>query len=86
MSKVGKEGVITVEEGNSLENELDVVEGMQFDKGYVSPYFVNNQRNMSCELDNPYILIVDKKITNIRDMVPILESVAKTGKSLFLIV
>jgi len=86
MSKVGKEGVITVEEGNSLENELDVVEGMQFDKGYVSPYFVNNQRNMSCELDNPYILIVDKKITNIRDMVPILENVAKTGKSLFLIV
>jgi len=86
MSKVGKEGVITVEEGNSLENELDVVEGMQFDKGYISPYFVNNQRNMSCELDNPYILIVDKKVTNIRDMVPILESVAKTGKSLFLIV
>lgn len=86
MSKVGKEGVITVEEGNSLENELEVVEGMQFDKGYISPYFVNNQRNMSCELDNPYILIVDKKITNIRDMVPILENVAKTGRSLFLIV
>ena len=86
MSKVGKEGVITVEEGNSLQNELDVVEGMQFDKGYISPYFVNNQRNMSCELDNPYILIIDKKITNIRDMVPILENVAKTGKSLFLIV
>jgi len=86
MAKVGKEGVITVEEGNSLENELEVVEGMQFDKGYVSPYFVNNQRNMTCELDNPYILIVDKKITNIRDMVPILESVAKTGKSLFIIV
>ena len=86
MSKVGKEGVITVEEGNSLENELDVVEGMQFDKGYISPYFVNNQRNMSCELDTPYILIVDKKITNIRDLVPILESVAKTGKALLLIV
>lgn len=86
MSKVGKEGVITVEEGNSLENELEVVEGMQFDKGYVSPYFVNNQRNMSCELDNPYILIVDKKISSIREMVPVLENVAKTGKSLFLIV
>jgi len=85
MSKVGKEGVITVEEGNSLENELHVVDGMQFDKGYISPHFVNNQRNMSCELDNPYILIVDKKITSIRDMVPILESIAKTGKSLFII-
>jgi len=85
MSKVGKEGVITVEEGNSLENELHVVDGMQFDKGYVSPHFVNNQRNMSCELDNPYILIVDKKITSIRDMVPILESIAKTGKALFII-
>ncbi|HIH2763120.1 MAG TPA: chaperonin GroEL [Candidatus Azoamicus sp.] len=85
MTKVGKEGVITVEEGNSLENELDVVEGMQFDKGYVSPYFVNNQRNMTCELDNPYILIIDKKINNIREMVPILENVAKTGRSLFII-
>jgi chaperonin GroEL len=85
MSKVGKEGVITVEEGNSLENELHVVDGMQFDKGYISPHFVNNQRNMSCELDNPYILIVDKKITSIRDMVPILEGIAKTGKSLFII-
>ncbi|CAB3976302.1 chaperonin GroEL [Candidatus Azoamicus ciliaticola] len=85
MSKVGKEGVITVEEGNSLENELHVVDGMQFDKGFISPHFVNNQRNMSCELDNPYILIVDKKITSIRDMVPVLESIAKTGKSLFII-
>ena len=85
MSKVGKEGVITVEEGNSLENELQVVDGMQFDKGYVSPHFVNNQRNMSCELDNPYILIVDKKIASIRDMVPVLEGIAKTGKSLFII-
>ena len=86
MTKVGKEGVITVEEGNSLENCLDVVEGMQFENGYVSPYFVNNQRNMSCELDNPYILLVDKKISNIRDMVSILENVSKSGKSLFLIV
>lgn len=85
MTKVGKEGVITVEEGNSLENELEVVEGMQFDKGYVSPYFVNNQRNMTCELDNPYILIIDKKINNIREMVPILENVAKTGRALFII-
>lgn len=85
MSKVGKEGVITVEEGNSLENELHVVDGMQFDRGYISPHFVNNQRNMTCELDNPYILIVDKKITSIRDMVPILEGIAKTGKSLFII-
>ncbi len=86
MSKVGKEGVITVEEGNSLENELEVVEGMQFDKGYLSPYFVNNQRNMTCELENPYILIVDKKINNIRDMIPVLENVAKSGKPLFMIV
>lgn len=85
MSKVGKEGVITVEEGNSLENELEVVEGMQFDKGYISPYFVNNQRNMSCELENPYILIIDKKVTNMRDMFPLLESVAKTGRPLFII-
>ncbi len=85
MAKVGKEGVITVEEGNSLENELEVVEGMQFDKGYISPYFVNNQRNMSCELENPYILIIDKKITNIRDMLPVLENIAKTGKPLFII-
>jgi chaperonin GroEL len=85
MSKVGKDGVITVEDGNSLENELHVVDGMQFDKGYISPHFVNNQRNMSCEMNDPYILIVDKKISNIRDMVPILESVSKTGKALFII-
>ncbi|HFL8824161.1 MAG TPA: chaperonin GroEL [Candidatus Azoamicus sp. OHIO1] len=85
MIKVGKEGVITVEEGNSLENELEVVEGMQFDKGYISPYFINNQRNMSCELENPYILIIDKKITSIRDMLPILESITKTGRPLFII-
>ena len=85
MTKVGKEGVITVEEGNSLENELEVVEGMQFDKGYVSPYFVNNQRSMTCELDNPYVLIIDKKISNIREMVPILENVSKTGRALFII-
>lgn len=86
MSKVGKDGVITVEDGTGIENELDVVEGMQFDRGYLSPHFVNNHRNMTCELDNPYILISDKKINNIRDMVPILESVSKSGKPLFIIV
>ncbi|HFL8819359.1 MAG TPA: chaperonin GroEL [Candidatus Azoamicus sp. OHIO2] len=86
MAKVGKEGVITIEEGSSLDNELNIVEGMQFDKGYMSPYFVNNQRNMSCELENPYILITDKKITNIRDLLPILESIAKSGKPLLIIV
>ena len=77
MEKVGKEGVITVEEGTSLENELEVVEGMQFDRGYLSPYFVNNQDNMTAELDDPFILLVDKKISNIRDMLPVLEAVAK---------
>ncbi len=86
MSKVGKEGVITVEEGSSLENELSVVEGMQFDKGYVSPYFINNQRNTSCELDSPYILIADKKISNVRELIPILENISKSGKALFMIV
>ena len=85
MDKVGKEGVITVEEGTSLENELDVVEGMQFDRGYLSPYFVNNQESMSAELDDPYILIFDKKISNIRDLLPVLEGVAKSGKPLLII-
>jgi chaperonin GroEL len=85
MSKVGKEGVITVEDGNGLEDELDVVEGMQFDRGYVSPYFVNNQQNMSCELENPYILLVDKKISSIRELLPVLEATAKSGRALFLI-
>ncbi len=85
MSKVGKEGVITVEEGSGLENELDVVEGMQFDRGYLSPYFINNQENMSVELDNPYILLCDKKISNIRDLLPLLEAVAKSGKPLLII-
>ena len=85
MSKVGKEGVITVEEGNSLDNELEVVEGMQFDRGYLSPYFVNNQQSMSAELENPMILLHDKKISNIRDMLPILEGVAKQGRSLLII-
>jgi chaperonin GroEL len=85
MDKVGKEGVITVEEGTTLENELDVVEGMQFDRGYLSPYFINNQDSMSAELEDPYILLSEKKISNIRDMLPILESVAKSGKPLMVI-
>jgi len=85
MTKVGKEGVITVEEGQALENELDVVEGMQFDRGYLSPYFINNQESMSAELEEPMILLHDKKISNIRDMLPVLESVAKAGKPLVII-
>jgi len=85
MEKVGKEGVITVEEGSGLENELDVVEGMQFDRGYLSPYFINNQDSMSAELEDPYILLFDKKISNIRDLLPVLEAVAKSGKPLMLI-
>ncbi len=85
MAKVGKEGVITVEDGTGLENELDVVEGMQFDRGYISPYFVNNQQSMAAELENPYILLVDKKISNIRDLLPTLEAVAKSGKALLII-
>jgi chaperonin GroEL len=85
MEKVGKEGVITVEEGSGLDNELDIVEGMQFDRGYLSPYFINKQENMSVELESPYILIHDKKISNIRDLLPILESVAKAGKPLVIL-
>ncbi len=85
MDKVGKEGVITVEEGTSLQDELDIVEGMQFDRGYLSPYFVNNQDNMSAELEDPYILLFDKKISNIRDLLPVLENVAKSGKPLLII-
>lgn len=85
MKKVGKEGVITVEEGSGLENELDVVEGMQFDRGYLSPYFINNQQSMSAELDDPYILLHDKKISNVRDLLPVLEGVAKAGKPLLIV-
>ncbi len=85
MEKVGKEGVITVEEGSGLENELEVVEGMQFDRGYLSPYFINNQENMSAELENPLILIHDKKISSIRDLLPVLEQVAKAGRPLLVI-
>ncbi|MHB8210177.1 MAG: chaperonin GroEL [Acidithiobacillus sp.] len=85
MEKVGNEGVITVEEGSGLENELDVVEGMQFDRGYLSPYFVNNQDKMVAELENPYILLHDKKISSIRDMLPILEQVAKSSRPLLIV-
>ena len=85
MAKVGKEGVITVEEGSGLDNELDVVEGMQFDRGYLSPYFINNQDSMNVELESPYILLVDKKISNIRELLPVLEGVAKSGKPLVIV-
>jgi len=85
MEKVGKEGVITVEEGSGLSNELEVVEGMQFDRGYLSPYFINNQANQSAELEKPYILLVDKKISNIREMLPVLEAVAKAGRPLLVV-
>ena len=85
MDKVGKEGVITVEEASGIENELEVVEGMQFDRGYLSPYFINNQDKMITELEDPMILLHDKKISNIRDLLPILEGVAKAGKSLLII-
>ena len=85
MEKVGKEGVITVEDGTGLEDELDVVEGMQFDRGYLSPYFINKPETATVELDNPYILLVDKKISNIRELLPVLEGVAKAGKPLLII-
>jgi len=85
MDKVGKEGVITVEEGSSLQNELEVVEGMQFDRGYLSPYFINQQDAMSVELENAYALLHDKKISNIRDLIPLLEKVSKSGRSLLIV-
>ena len=85
MEKVGKDGVITVEEGSGFDDELDVVEGMQFDRGYLSPYFINNQDNMSADIDEPLVLLVDNKISNIRELIPILEGVAKAGKSLLLV-
>jgi chaperonin GroEL len=85
MDKVGKEGVITVEEGNVLENELDVVEGMQFDRGYLSPYFITNTENMTVEQESPFILLVDKKVSNIRELLPLLEQVAKAGRPLVII-
>jgi chaperonin GroEL len=85
MDKVGKEGVITVEDGSGLDNELDVVEGMQFDRGYLSPYFINNQQSMQAELDDPFILLHDKKISNVRELLPVLEGVAKAGKPLLIV-
>ena len=85
MDQVGKEGVITVEDGSGLENELEVVEGMQFDRGYLSPYFINDQQSQSSELEDPYILLHDKKVSNIRDMLPLLENVAKSGKPLLIV-
>ena len=85
MEKVGKEGVITVEEGSGLQNELDVVEGMQFDRGYLSPYFINNQTNQTAELENPYILLYDKKVSNVREMLPLLEGIAKSGRPLLVV-
>ncbi|KZS23337.1 chaperonin GroEL [Wohlfahrtiimonas chitiniclastica] len=85
MAKVGKEGVITVEEGSGLENDLTTVDGMQFDRGYLSPYFINNQQSMAAELDNPLILLCDKKISNIREMLGVLEAVAKTGRPLLIV-
>ena len=85
MDKVGKEGVITVEDGSGLESELDVVEGMQFDRGYLSPYFINNQERQIALLDNPFVLLHDKKISNIRDLLPTLEQVAKSGRPLLII-
>src|SRR5574343_408361 len=85
MAKVGKEGVITVEDGKSLANELDVVEGMQFDRGYLSPYFINNADKQQALLENPFVLLFDKKISNIRDLLPVLEQVAKAGRPLLII-
>jgi chaperonin GroEL len=85
MEKVGKEGVITVEEGKSLHNELDVVEGMQFDRGYLSPYFINNQQSQTAELEDPFILLHDKKVSNIRELLPVLEAVAKAGRPLMIV-
>jgi len=85
MEKVGKEGVITVEEGSGLQNELEVVEGMQFDRGYLSPYFINNQQNQTAELENPYVLLYEKKISNVREMLPLLEGIAKAGRPLLVI-
>ncbi|HEX3844975.1 MAG TPA: chaperonin GroEL [Steroidobacteraceae bacterium] len=85
MDKVGREGVITVEEGSGLENELEVVEGMQFDRGYLSPYFINNQQSQTTELEKPVILLVDKKISNIRELLPLLEGVAKSGRPLVVV-
>ena len=85
MEKVGNEGVITVEDAKGLETELDVVEGMQFDRGYLSPYFVTNPEKMNCEYDNPYILLYDKKISNLQPMISILEAIVQSGRALIIV-
>ena len=85
MEKVGKEGVITVEEGQGLENELELVDGMQFDRGYLSPYFIDQQQSQTAEFEKPLILLCDKKISNIREMLPLLEAVAKAGRPLIVV-
>jgi chaperonin GroEL len=85
MDKVGKDGVITIEEGNPLETSVDVIQGMQFDRGYLSPYFINNQTSQSAELDNPYVLLYDKKVSNVREMLPLLEGIAKAGRPLLVV-
>src|SRR6201985_2514605 len=85
MAKVGKEGVITVEEGQGLENQLEVVDGMQFDRGYLSPYFINQQQSQTAEFDKPFILLCDKKISNIREMIPLLETISKAGRPLIVV-
>src|SRR5665811_410771 len=85
MEKVGREGVITIEDGQSLQNELEVVEGMQFDRGYLSPYFINNPDKQIVVLENPYVLLHDKKISNIRDLLPVLEAVAKASRPLMIV-
>src|SRR6202030_1773278 len=84
MEKVGKDGVITVEEGKTMETSHEFVEGMQFDRGYLSPYFITDPQKMECELEDPYILIYEKKITNNKDLVPILEKVLNTGKAILI--
>src|SRR6202012_3810523 len=85
MDKVGKEGVITVEEAKSLETELDIVEGMQFDRGYLSPYFITNAEKRVCEMENPYILLSEKKVSNLQSMLPILEAVVQSGRPLLIV-
>src|SRR5690554_7995798 len=85
MERVGTEGVITVEEGKGLEDALEVVEGMQFDRGFLSPYFINNQEKMQVELDQPLILLVDKKVDNLQELIPVLEAVAKSGRPLLIV-
>lgn len=85
MEKVGKEGVITVSDGKTIENELEVVEGMKFDRGYISPYFITNPKTQKCELENPYVLLVEKKVSSLQALLPLLESIVKTQRPLLII-